>query len=247
MDTEDYFNPDDVSKIIAEALDKKSVLPISFIETTVFENLSKLLSQYMNSSDVVYMISELKAYFFQGFTKLNPKQLHDIVKHCKKCEEVEHPPVLPSWNCVDPDLMIIAENPTSVAPYSAALVQALKDSGFSSQRCVLTYASRCKVFKPEPQIISNCVPYLHSEIAVLNPKLIIPLGLTAYASVTGDSSVKLSDIRGSLFWFGPYAILPEASLAWGAHSKNKDATAKSYLHASLTKAYHFLYGADLTS
>jgi hypothetical protein len=244
MDTDQQFDPVDVSRLIAEALNERTVLPLSFIETSVFEHLSHMLTQYMNAADVSYVISELRSYLFQGFTKFSPKQLHDIIKHCRKCDNVEHPPILPSWNCSDPDLMILAENPSSIGQYSQILVDSLKDAGFSSQRCILTYVTRCKAYKPDNLIVSNCLPYIHTEIAALNPKLILPLGLTAYTAITGDSSVKLSDIRGSIRWVGPYAILPEASLAWGAHAKNKDTTQKSYMHASLTKAHHFLYGGN---
>jgi uracil-DNA glycosylase len=237
------FDPNEVAKIIAQALQDQSILPFSFIETTVFERLSVLLSRYMNQSDVTWMVSELKQDFFSGFTKMKPQNLHTIIKHCIKCSSmVEASPVLPSWNCVDPDLMIVASNPLSVQQHSALLTSSLKQAGFSSQRCVLTYVTRCGANKPDPAVVKNCVPYLHTEIAILNPKLIMPLGLSAYAALTGDQSSKFNDVKGSIMWMGPYAILPEASLASLVFTQEKTQSLQSYLLDSMNTAYSFLYG-----
>jgi uracil-DNA glycosylase family 4 len=240
MDEE--FDPVEIARIVAEALQDQSILPLSFIETDVFERLPRLLSRYMNSTDVMYMMGELKEEFFSGFTKLTSQKLYTIVHNCRKCPMVQHPPVLPSWNTSDPDLMIVAENPTSVGDRSSMLTRALKEAGFSSQRCVLTYLTRCSVYKPDHTVVKNCLPYLHTEIAVLNPKLIVTLGMSPYVALTGDDVSKLGDVKGSIIHFGPYAVLPEASLAAGEYMQQKSQSMQSSLDQSLLIAHQFLYG-----
>lgn len=244
MTVEEDFDPSQVAKIIAEALQERSILPISFVETSLFSRLSSLLSHYMNPSDVVWVISELRNEFFSGFTSITTKKLHDVVLNCVKCVDVFRPPVLPSWNTADPDLMIIAENPISVGKHSTFLTAALKEAGFSSQRCMLTYVTRCGAKPLTSDSIKNCLPYLHTEMAIVNPKLILTLGLSSYVAVCGNKDAKLNEIKGSIFWFGPFPILPEASLAAGVFAREKSQSMQSYLASSLTTAHAFLYGGS---
>jgi uracil-DNA glycosylase len=236
------FDPDEVARIVKEALATNKILPMSFIETGLFERLTSLLSTYMNPTDVVFVISELKEYFFSGFTKMTAQTLHSAVHNCRKCQEITIDPKLPLWNSSDPDLMIIVENPVILNDHLTILAKALKLAGFSSQRCSLTFVSRCPVFKPSQQVLQNCIPYLHTEIACLNPKLILTLGLTPLVSLTGDNSLKLSDVKGSVIWLGPYAVLPDRSLAGIARGKDDPDDIVSTLMPSLKKAYSFLYG-----
>ncbi len=243
----DTFDPAVVARIVAEALQNHSVLPLSFIETGLFDRLSSLLSRYMNDADVTWMMSELKSEFLGGFTKVSTEQLHTIVHNCIKCSSVERPPQLPLWNKADPDLMIVAENPSSVTKYLSGLITELKSAGFSSQRCMLTYVTRCSIVKPDEQIIRNCIPYLHTEIACVNPRLIMTLGLPSYAALTGDSNAKLNDVRSNIFWFGPYPILPEVSLAYDYHAQQKGEKVSSSLSSSLATAKTFLYGGKQTN
>lgn len=242
LEYEKDFDPKEVAKIIAEALQDQSILPLSFIETNLFDRLNFLLTKYMSQADVVWVISELKKEFLGGFTKLSIQQFNNVVHNCIKCPNVVRPPVPSSWNNADPDLMIIAENPASVKKYQDSLVTALKDARFSSERCMLTYVTRCSSYEIDSQILKNCIPYLHTEVAIVNPKLILTLGLTPYAALCGDGNSKLNEIRGSIFWFGPYAVLPETSLASGFYAQEKNQKTHSFLSGSLNTAYSFLYG-----
>lgn len=240
----DEFDPSEVALIIAQALADKTILPLSFVETKLFDKLNSLLVRYHSQADTTYIISELKNEFLGGFTKMSSSQLHGIIHHCVQCESLPHPPVLPSWNTVDPDMMIVVENPSKTVHFMPFLKSSLKDAGFSSQRCMLTYMSRCVVDKPTATTIKSCLPYLHTEMAVIKPKLILTLGLSCYAAITGDGGSQLNDIRGSILWFGPYAVLPEASLGAGSYAQQKNQGLQSYLTGPLGTAYTFLYGSE---
>lgn len=239
---ESDFDPKEVARIISEALQDQSILPLSFIETTLFDRLNSLLTKYMSQADVVWVVSELRNEFLKGFTSLTTPQLHNIIRNCTKCPEVQRPPVLPSWNTGDPDLMIVVENPAAVEKYLPNLTSALKEAGFSSQRCMLTYLTRCSLRPLTPEVVKRCLPYLHTEIAVVNPKLILTLGLSCYAAMSGDETSKLNEVKGNIFWFGPYAVLPETSLGASAYAQEKSQSTNSNLANSLSIAYSFLYG-----
>ncbi|NBP57693.1 hypothetical protein EBU71_14390, partial [bacterium] len=53
-------------------------------------------------------------------------------------------------------------------------------------------------------------PYLHSEIQLFNPKLIVPLGLLPLVSLLGCEA-KIKDYRGNILWLGYWPVLPTYS------------------------------------
>lgn len=243
MTVEGEFDPAEVARIVADALRENQILPMSFIETQVFERLTHLLQRYMNYTDVVWVISELKQDLMSGFTRMNSQELHSLISNCVRCRGlVEGSPELPRWNKTDPDLMLIAENPKFVEQHMGMLAAGLKAAGFASARCCLTYLTRCPVVKVDPVVVKNCIPYLHTEIAVMNPKLIITLGLPVYTALTGDHTSRLGDITNSVTWLGPYAVIPEKSLAASAHSQEKSQSINPLMSYSFTTAFQFLYG-----
>lgn len=220
---------------------RERLLPFSFLESQLYDRMSKLLVNYMPAADIRYMISEIKGDLFSGFTSMDTKQLHTVIHHCKKCSNVAHPPVLPSWNCVDPDLVVLVDNPISVEKYGSILFETMKTAGFTTSRCMLTHAVRCKTHEPNQQNIDSCIPYLHTEIAIANPKLILTLGLAPFQLLTGDNMSKLGDIKGIVRSWGTYSILPEVSLGTLYHAVEKGQGAIDAFRQSIAKAYEYLY------
>lgn len=217
------------------------LLPFSFLETQLYERMSQLLEGYLPTADIRYMLSEIKGDLFKGFTSMDVQQLHTVIHHCKKCPAMGSKPILPSWNCTDPDLMIIVENPVAIDRYGQILFDALKKAGFSSQRCMLTHAVRCKTFEPTQQNVDSCVPYLHTELAIVNPKLVLTLGLTSFRYLTGDKLSKINEIKGVIKSWGMYSILPEVSLGTLYHANEKGQGAHDGFELSLEKAHSYLY------
>lgn len=237
----DEYN--EVSITISPAT-KDKLLPFSFLETQLYNRMSQLLVDYMPAADIRYMISEIKEDLYSGFTSIDNQKLHTLVHHCKKCSKIFSPdPQAPSWNCVDPDLMIIAASPKEVAQSGHFLFTALKEAGFTSQRCMLTYATRCSYELPvsNTDVIENCIPYLHTELAITNPKLVLTLGLPAFKMMTGSSLTKLGDVIGSILSWGTYFILPEVSLGALEWASGKEKTTSMKFIQSLQKAHSYLY------
>jgi len=236
------FDPQVVARIVASALEDHKVLPASFVETTLFDRLSSLLCKYMNEADVIWVISQLRAEFLSGFTQMTSPQLQNIIHNCVKCPFTSKPPSQARWNLDDPDVLIVLSNPSIFESYGSELVTQLKSVGFSSARCALSYLTRCNMSAINEEMVNNCLPYLHTEIAVLNPKLIITFGKDVYTAITGASNIKLSEIRERVCFFGPYAIIPENSLAAIQYLKESSAEAQGKLRSTLDIAYKYVYG-----
>ncbi len=237
----------EVVELIQAALNNRSTLPITFLETKLYEELYDGLQNYMDRVDILLLLSELRPKLLSGFSRITPQNLHQICRSCRKCDNTSGHAIDPTWNISDPDLMIVIENPEIFRLYKDFLIASLKQVGFKSDRCMLTYATRCPI--PSQDIttdnLSSCIPYLHDEISATNPKLILVLGSRIWGPLTGDVVNKISDIENSLSWIGLNAFLPGMSLAWYArsaeHAKDKQ---NNKLVDLLNSAHNFLYSSN---
>lgn len=60
----------------------------------------------------------------------------------------------------------------------------------------------------------SCSAYLHKQIDILNPKLIVTLGEKTYQYLLNDFDSSFSQIRGNLLKFKEYSILPMHSASF---------------------------------
>jgi DNA polymerase len=60
---------------------------------------------------------------------------------------------------------------------------------------------------PTPTEAHTCLPYLKRQIEIIQPKLVVTLGATAYHYLTGDES-RISHIRGTVKKQNGYRIIP---------------------------------------
>lgn len=219
---QDEFNEEDLQKIIQEALssDKKTKhlfqknstrSYLGFMETELIENLHSKMSGSVPDSFLFEVYKELRTDILSRKESVSVLDLHTATKNCRKCDLVGVAPELPKWNVTNPDVMFVVESPNMSPEAVELLLKSLKSSGFDSSRVCLTYVNRCPAKKKfSEQEIANCLPYLHSEIQLLNPKLIVPLGLLPLVSLIG-SEVKIKDYRGNIMWLGYWPILPTYS------------------------------------
>jgi len=226
---QDEFNEEDLQKIIDEALREnkdpslalrknspKSYL--GFMETEIIENFHSRMSGSVPDSLLTEVYKELRKDILSRKESVSILDLHTATKNCRKCNLGNLVPELPKWNVQDPDVMFVVESPSMSSDSVELLLKSLKSSGFDSSRVCLTYVNRCPAKKKFDQSeIANCLPYLHSEIQLLNPKLIVTLGLLPLISLTG-SEAKIKDYRGNIFWLGYWPILPTYSPTYALKS-----------------------------
>lgn len=240
---EKEYSSVEVSDLIQAALDRKPILNHSWLETRLYEWLFDALPKYMNKADVVYMLSDLRSEFMQGFTHTTAENLHKVCSRCRLCDIPKHDVITPIWNLSDPDLMIVIDNPSMLKQYGSFLSGALKDSGFKSDRIMVTYLTRCEmsVKAIENQFIANCAPFLFSELNAVNPKLVLPMGPAVWGALSGDVINKISDVEGELRFIGLFPYIPTKSL--GYYSYQADKGHNSRLAEILSSAHNFLYNS----
>ena len=216
MDSE--FNQEDLDSLIKEALSApsnplhpKSGLHVGFMETDMLELLNNHLSNKLPESAIAEIYQDLRVDLLSRKSNNQLKDLHTVILNCKKCEMQQTSPELPKWNVKDPDVLFVLDNPSLDQESVNFLLSSLKEANFDSTKVCLTYVNRCPVKrKYTNQEVFNCSPYLHHEIQLLNPKLIVTLGSSPLISLLG-LDVKLKEYRGNLLWLGYWPIIPTYS------------------------------------
>ena len=60
---------------------------------------------------------------------------------------------------------------------------------------------------PEPNERESCLPYLHQQIKLINPKIIVLLGATALKSII-DPEARITRVRGNWMEWENYLVMP---------------------------------------
>lgn len=220
------FSEDSLNSLIKEALKEKgnsqsnpfAINYLGYGDSDLLEVLAKRLADYLPESSVNSFLHEARVDLIARKSKSTLKDLHTTVINCRKCT-ISSKPELPKWNVTNPEVVILIESPSIDSQSIGFLVDKVKSVGFKSDQLCLTYVNRCpKQSKYDNQEIINCTPYLHSEIQLLSPKAIVPMGALALSVLLG-SEVKIKDYRGSQVWLGYFNIMPTYSPGYAARSE----------------------------
>jgi uracil-DNA glycosylase family 4 len=220
------FNEELLNSLIQEALKEKgagqtnpfSTMHIGYGESDLLQVVSERLSDYLPESSIVSLMQEVRTDLVARKSKTTVKDLHTITKNCKKCA-FNTIPELPKWNVTNPEVVIIIESPSMDPQAISFLVDKVKLAGFKSDQLCLTYVNRCpKNSKYESKEILNCASYLHSELQLLSPKIIVPMG-SLPTSVLLGTDIKIKDYRGNLIWLGYWPVMPMYSPSYAARSE----------------------------
>lgn len=203
------FSELELEQIINSALGPSSNSTFSYLglgETDILSYVYDRLSYKVTGSDLNSIFQDLRSDLLSRKISLNIKELHTITSNCRKCK-IDVSPELPKWNVNNPDVAIVIESPSISSEGINLMISAFKEAGFTSDMLCLTYVNRCPIKRKfEQQEITNCIPYLHSEIQLLNPKLTVCLGALP-SSVLFGSPIKIKDVRGQIRWLGNWPIL----------------------------------------
>ena len=60
---------------------------------------------------------------------------------------------------------------------------------------------------PTPEEAHTCLPYLKKQMELIDPKVVVALGATAYHYLTGDKT-GITKIRGTVIDMGSYRLIP---------------------------------------
>jgi len=152
---------------------------------------------------------------------LSIDSLINKIKKCKKCRHlVKYQPVFsPIKNA---QILIIGQAPGKkeneltipfVGPAGKKLFSWFQEIGLSEkeirEKIYITQVIKCYLGSnrsPKAFELKNCLPYLHSEIKLLKPKLIIPVGILAIQAVLGKK--RMDEVVGNIFHWKDSLIIP---------------------------------------
>ena len=250
------FDEKQLRQLIEEALSDKSSSDhpfgssayLGFAETDLMSMLHERLSKRFTESYINDIFQDVRTDILSRKVSLNLKELHTITKNCRKCG-IESHAELPKWNIDNPDIVVVVESSSISAEAINIMVNSFKNAGLQSSQLCLTYVNRCPVYrKYENKEIINCSPYLHTEIQLLNPKLIVCLGGVP-SSVLFGTDTKIKDIRGQIIWLGYWPILttysPNYVLKYGS-LENDSNLALDHFQNDILQAYSFIHKPSKT-
>lgn len=207
----DELSEEEISSFVESVLSGKESHPFSnnyigLAESDLLEIVHNKLSKRFIESQVNDIFQEARKDIVSRKISTNLKELHTVTRNCNKCK-ISSQAELPKWNTDNPDIVVVIDSPNLPQESIGIMVESFKISGIQSQQLCLTYVNRCPVpRKYEEQEILNCASFLHSEIQILNPKLILCLGLLPSSVLFGVQN-KLKDIRGHVRWLGYWPII----------------------------------------
>ena len=240
------FDPTQLNEIISTALDD-SVAPIDraygqlgFMESQVIESIFTAFENRIGQTDLINIIRDSRIPVISVQNNFKITDLHTVTHNCRKCQsQLSVDPQLPKWNVTNPDVVFIMDSPSLNQQASALFISALKAAGFSSDKVCLTYLVRCPVNSTtfDQTIVDNCSNYLHQEIQLMNPKLVVPVGNNALKVFFGaDATIKT--YKGKITWLGSWPIFPVYSLLYILKA---GATVEENFQADMLQAYQFCY------
>lgn len=239
------FSQSVVEELIQEALEgpsskapERSYGQLGFLETDLVSSIFSALENKLSNASFLEVLQNARLDTIANQNSIKITDLHTVTHNCRKCSFNSNvTPQLPKWNVTNPDIVFILETSNIDQQSSAILVDALKKAGFNSDKVCLTYLLRCPTKSVEPSYIDNCISYLHSEIQIMNPKLICTVGATVLGALL-NTEVKIKEYKNKITWLGSWPILPLYSINYVLKSGD---SALQALQSDINQAYQFCY------
>jgi uracil-DNA glycosylase len=159
----------------------------------------------------------------QAVTK-SPNELSAIearAKGCTKCKELSRcrHSVVFGIGSATAEIMFIGEAPGAdedeqgvpfVGRAGQLLTKIIEAMGYRREDVYIANIIKCRPPQnrtPEPDEVSNCLPYVLSQIELIQPKVIVALGATALRALL-DVQLGITKMRGHWYTFRDIPIMP---------------------------------------
>lgn len=146
--------------------------------------------------------------------------LSSLVHECRLCDlNKSRTQALPGFGNQNAEIMIIADKPTlaedSEGVYRAKAGMMLRNMIEKVLECSIndvyyTHIVKCmpaNFQEPTNSEILSCKPFLHKQIELINPKIIVTLGELSYNYLTNDHT-NFGKVRGNLLPYHGYSLVP---------------------------------------
>ncbi len=145
--------------------------------------------------------------------------LEELISDCQLCDlNKTRTHALPGYGSMNAEIMFIASAPTlaedTEGPYAAKAGSMLKNMiekvlHRSIEEVYYTHIVKClppSFQEPNESEILSCKPFLHKQIELVAPKLIVALGELSYNYLTQDHS-SFEKIRGNILPFHGFKLI----------------------------------------
>jgi DNA polymerase len=144
------------------------------------------------------------------------------IKACTKCRLCKtRTNTVPGQGSANaPDIMFIGEGPGAdedeqglafVGRAGQLLTKIIEAMGYTRDQVFIGNIVKCRPPDnrvPLPDEMASCIPYLHEQIKVIKPKLIVALGATAMKGLFGENVGGITKIRGRWMMFDGIEVMP---------------------------------------
>ncbi len=155
------------------------------------------------------------------------RSIDDAVNVCRLCEHLAASRTHTVFGTGNPsaDLMFVGEAPGAdedragepfVGRAGELLTKIITAMGLSREKVYIANVLKCRPDMPEgstgnrpptPEEMQRCLPYLRQQIAIIRPRVLVALGKTAMAGLTGAGE-PMGAMRGRWFEFENIPLLP---------------------------------------
>lgn len=171
---------------------------------------SKAVEMYV--AEKTEMPFKEKSLFMEDFQKAETvEKLYDIIHTCQKCPlgATRNKFVFGAGN-PEADVMLIGEAPGAeedkqgipfVGRAGKLLTDILNAINFTREEVYIANIIKCRPpnnRNPLPNEMQQCMPYLHKQIELIKPKVILGLGLVAGNTLLNKNS-SLTKLRGNIY------------------------------------------------
>ena len=147
-------------------------------------------------------------------------KIDKLICGCDKCELARYrDKAVPGEGAADARIMIIGEGPGEendktgrpfVGRGGRILDKYLDEAGLQREEMFLTNIIKCRMphnATPNSSVVSACQNYLNQQIDVIQPKIIITLGLTAAKLMLNNKRLTLASVCNNIFENKMYKLL----------------------------------------
>jgi len=188
-----------------------------------------------------------------GSRSLGMGILNNRIANCTLCQlhETRNNTVPGSGNIIDPDLMFIGEAPGQdedetglpfVGRAGKLLTKIIKALGYERYEVFIANVLKCRPPNnrdPKPDEREQCFPFLKEQIAFVQPKVIITLGLPAAKVILSLSEdTKMGDVRGKLYKYKNIPVIPTYHPAYLLRNPSAKKTVWNDLQTALKLIKH---------
>ncbi|MDW8349049.1 MAG: uracil-DNA glycosylase [Verrucomicrobiae bacterium] len=190
---------------------------------------SQALSSIASTTSPLPIISELSAIHVEGESKhARLTSLKSLVSSCTICSHLAASRTQTVFGVGNPEarLMFVGEAPGKdedeqgepfVGAAGQLLTRMITAMGLSRDQVYIANVLKCRPDmppgaqgnrKPTHEEMRCCLPYLLTQIQIIQPQVIVALGATAVEGLLGEKKISMTKIRGTLLQFQGIPLIP---------------------------------------